>query len=152
MSKFIASLPKGLVKNGVIGAVIALLVYVLLQFVSALLLHSELVGEGMLYPMVCVSAAVSSFAGCGCSALRGKNGSVLSAYAVVLIFLTLTVAVALLTGGAEPIGAGLTGVGIAMAIGGLLGAVVVGAAANRQGRKRNNGGRRRLKTETRRRS
>ena len=104
----------------------------------------------MLYPMVCISAAVASFAGCSCSALRGKSGGMLSASAVVLIFLTLTVTVALLTGSAEPVGAGLTGVGVAMAIGGLLGAVVVGAAANRQGRRRENGVRRRSKTGIRR--
>ena len=46
MSKVVASLPKGLMKNSVVGAVLALACYMALQFIVALLIHSEIAGEG----------------------------------------------------------------------------------------------------------
>ena len=126
MSKVIASLPGVLVKNSVVGAILALACYVALQFVAALLIHSEVVGEEMMYPMVCVAAGVSALAGCSYSVLRGGVGSVLSASSVVMVFLTVTVAVALLAGEAGTVGVGFTGVGSAMALGGLVAAVLPG--------------------------
>lgn len=133
MSKVVTSLPKGMMKNSIIGAILALGSYISLQFLTALLVHNEMIGEEMIYSLVCVSAGLSSFVGCGYSVLRGGSGGVLSASAVVMVFLTLTVAVALLTGGADVVDGGLTGVGIAMAAGGLLAALVAGLAANKNG-------------------
>lgn len=124
MSKVVASLPKGLVKNSVVGAVLALVCYMALQFVAALLIHGEIAGEGAMYPMVCAAAGLSSFLGCGYCVLKGGDGRVLSASAVVFVFLAITVAVALLTSEAGMIEGGLTGVGAAMAAGGLLAALV----------------------------
>lgn len=140
MSKVVAAVPKGLVKNSAIGALLALACYVALQFVSALLIHSELVGEGTLYSMVCVSAGLAAFLGCGYSVMKGGAGSVLSASAVVLVFMALTVATALVLGEQGAIGGGLTGVGGAMAVGGLAAAVVPGlwekkGVSRRDGRK-----------------
>lgn len=139
MSKVVASLPKSLMKNSIVGAILALVCYVALQFLSALLIHCEVVGEGMIYPMVCVSAGISSFLGCGYSVMRGGSGSVLSASAVVLVFLALTVAVALLASEAGGISAGLTGVGAAMAAGGLLAALIPGLRV-KKGKSRRDGG------------
>ena len=134
MPKVVASLPKHLMKNSVIGALLALFCYILLQFLGALLIHTEVVGEAMIYPMVCLSAGIASFLGCGYSVLRESSGSVLSSSTVVAVFLTLTAAVGLLAGGAEMIGAGLTGIGGAMAVGGLLAAVVPGVWNKREKR------------------
>lgn len=124
MSKMVASLPRGLMKNSVVGAILALVCYVLLQFFVALLMHSEVAGEGAMYPMVCAAAGLSSFLGCVYCVVKGGGGRVLSASAVVLIFLVVTVAVALLTSEVGMIDGGLTGVGAAMAAGGLLAAFV----------------------------
>ena len=131
MSKVVASLPGGFVRNGVVGAILALTCYVVFQFLWSFLIHCEIVGEGMVYLLVCVSAGLSAFLGCGYSAVRGGSGSVLSASAVVVVFLTLTVAVALLTGEVDSIGAGLTGIGGAMAAGGLAAALLAGMVAGK---------------------
>ena len=142
MPKGIASLPRDLLKSSVVGAVVALAAYMLLQFAVALLIHCEVIGEGMLYPAVCVSAAVASFLGCGCSMLVGKRGGVLSASAVVAVFLGLTIVIGLLGGGSGAVGAGVTGIGVAMVAGGLLAAALAGfivkgsAGAKKKRRKR----------------
>ena len=78
MSKIVMSLPKGMVKNSLIGGVLALAAYVALQFFCALLIDKGIMGMEQLYPMVCVAAALSSFLGCGYSVLKGKGTSMLS--------------------------------------------------------------------------
>ena len=139
MSKTIVSLPERLVKNGLVGALFSLVCYVGLQFLGALLIHCEVVGEGMIYPMVCFSAALSSFVGCGYSVARSGSGSVLSASVVALVFLVLTVAIGLLSGETGAVGAGMVGVGGAMVAGGLLAAVVLGLKGNSGNRGKNKG-------------
>ena len=124
MSKTVAHSPAGLLKNSLIGAIIALVSYVVLQCPVALLIHCEVLTVEMLYPMVCVAAGLSSFLGCVFSVLRAEEGGVLSATAVALVFLAITVVVGLLSGEAGMIGAGLIGVGGAMVAGGLLAAAV----------------------------
>lgn len=124
MSREIGSLLERLLKNSVIGAAIALVSYVTLQLLCALMVHCEIAGEGMIYLMVCVSAAVSSFLGCVYSVMRGGDGYILSASAVAVVFLSLTVVIGLLSCESGSIGAGLAGVGGAMAAGGLLAAAV----------------------------
>ena len=123
MSKVVMSLPKGMVKNSVIGGVLALGVYVALQLVCALLIDKEVLGMDQLYPMVCVTAALASFLGCGYSVLRGRGTSMLTV-PVVAVFLTLTLAAAFFTADAVRIENGLTGLGLSMAAGGLLAALV----------------------------
>ena len=71
-----------------------------------------------LYPMVCVTAALASFLGCGYSVLRGKGTSMLTVPVVVAVFLTLTLAAAFFTADAVRIENGLTGLGLSMAAGG----------------------------------
>ena len=44
MSKVVMSLPKGMVKNSVVGGLLALAVYVAMQFFYALLIHRGAVG------------------------------------------------------------------------------------------------------------
>lgn len=134
MSKIVMSLPKGMVKNTVLGGVLALGSYVALQFVCALLVDRGVLGMERLYPMVCVSAALASFLGCGYSVLRGK--SMLSVPAVVVVFLTLTLAAAFLTADAIAVENGLTGLGLSMAAGGLLAALVGGGVPRGNGRSR----------------
>ena len=73
MSKLVMSLPQGMVKNSVVGGVLALASYVALQFVCALLVDRGVLGMESLYPMVCVAAALASFLGCGYSVLRRKE-------------------------------------------------------------------------------
>ena len=124
MSKVVMSLPKGMVKNSVIGGVLALASYVALQFICAMLIDKEIVGMDKLYPMVCIAAFLASFLGCGYSVLKGKGTSMLSVPVVVVVFMTLTLAAALLTAEAVYIENGLTGVGLSMAGGGLLAALV----------------------------
>lgn len=124
MSKNVISSPVGLLKNSLIGALVALVSYVLLQFLVALLIHGEILGEGMLYLMICVAAALSSFLGCLVSVMRGGDGAVLTASAVTLVFLAVTIVVGVLSGEAGTVSAGLTGVGVAMAFGGLLAAAI----------------------------
>lgn len=141
MSKEIGSLLERLLKNSAVGAVIALLCYVTLQLLCALMIHCETVGEGMIYPMVCVSAGVSSFLGCVYSVMRGGDGHILSASAVAVVFLTLTVVIGLLSCESGSIGNGLVGIGSAMAVGGLLSAAVP-ALVKRGGGKMKGRGRR----------
>ena len=78
MSKVVMSLPKGMVKNSVIGGLLALISYVALQFVCAMLVDKGALGLEQLYPVVCVTAAIASFLGCGYSVLRGKGTSMLT--------------------------------------------------------------------------
>ncbi len=124
MSKVVMSLPEGMVKNCLVGGGISLLSYVLLQMLCALLVDRGLLGLEQIYPLVCVTAALSSFLGCGYSVLKGKGTSMLSVPVVVVVFLSLTLAAALLTAEAVNVENGLTGLGLSMAAGGLLAALV----------------------------
>lgn len=124
MSKVVMSLPKGMVKNSVTGGLLALAVYVGLQFLCALVIDNGILGMELLYPMVCVCAFLASFLGCGYSVLKGKGTSMLSVPVVVVVFMTLTLAAALLTTDAISVENGLTGLGLSMAGGGLLAALV----------------------------
>ena len=124
MSKVVMSLPEGMVKNCLVGGGISLLSYVLLQMLCALLVDRGLLGLEQIYPLVCVTAALSSFLGCGYSVLKGKGTSMLSGPVVVVVFLSLTLAAALLTAEAVNVENGLTGLGLSMAAGGLLAALV----------------------------
>ena len=123
MSKVVMSLPEGMVKNCLIGGGISLLSY-LLQMLCALLVDRGVLGLDQLYPLVCVTAALASFLGCGYSVLKGKGASMLSVPVVVVVFLSLTLAAALLTTDTIRIENGLTGLGLSMAAGGLLAALV----------------------------
>ena len=141
MSKVVMSLPKGMVKNSMIGGLLALASYIMLQFVCALLIDKGVLGMEQLYPMVCVAAFLASFLGCGYSVLKGKGTSMLSVPVVVAVFMTLTLAAALLTAEAISIENGLTGLGLSMAGGGLLAALVgynlpKGNSRNRSRRRR----------------
>ena len=124
MSKVVMSLPEGMVKNSLIGGLLALLSYVALQFLCALLVDRGVLALEQIYPLICVTAAVASFLGCGYSVLKGKGTSMLSVPVVVVVFLTLTLAAALFTADAVSIENGLTGLGLSMAAGGLLAALV----------------------------
>ena len=99
MSKVVMSLPKGMVKSSLAGGAIALAAYTALQFLCALLIHREVLGEEQLYPMVCVAAAAAAFLGCGYSVLSRREGAVLTVSAVTAVFLALTLVAALLSGG-----------------------------------------------------
>ena len=134
MSKVVMSLPKGMVKNSVTGGCVALAAYAALQLLCALLIHKELLGEDVLYPMVCVAAAAASFLGCGYSVLTRQEGAILTVSAVTAVFLLLTLAVALLANRSVAVENGLVGVGLSMAAGGLL-AALVGANLPRQSRR-----------------
>ena len=124
MSTVVMSLPEGMVKNSLIGGLLALLSYVALQFLCALLVDRGVLALEQIYPLICVTAAVASFLGCGYSVLKGKGTSMLSVPVVVVVFLTLTLAAALFTADAVSIENGLTGLGLSMAAGGLLAALV----------------------------
>ena len=124
MSKVVMSLPKGMVKNSVIGGLLALAAYIGLQFICALLIDKGVLGMEQLYPMVCVAAFLASFLGCGYSVLKGKGTSMLTVPVVVAVFMTLTLAAALLTAETISIDNGVTGLGLSMAAGGLLAALV----------------------------
>ena len=124
MSKVVMSLPEGMVKISLVGAVLALVSYVALQFVCALLVDRGVLALDQIYPLVCVTAALASFLGCGYSVLKGRGTSMLSVPVVVVVFLTLTLAAALFTADAVSIENGLTGLGLSMAAGGLLAALV----------------------------
>jgi len=127
------SLPKGMVKDSVIGGLLALASYAALQLVCALLVDKGVLGLDQLYPPVCVTAAISSFLGCGYSVLRGKGASMLTVPVVVVVFMTLTLAAALLTADTIAIENGVTGVGLSMAAGGLL-AALAGSNLMKSGR------------------
>jgi len=124
MSKVVMSLPKGMMKNSLTGGVIALAVYVLEQLLWALLIDREVLPPDAVYPMVCVAAAVASLLGCLWSVVRGGSAAVLPVSAVVAVFLTLTVTVALVSAKSIAVDNGLTGVGLSMAAGGLMAALV----------------------------
>ena len=133
MSKPAISLPKGIVKDSLIGGAIALGAYVLLQFFCAMLIDKELLGLEKLYPMVCIAAAVSAFLGCGYSVLRRREAAMLSVSAVVAVFLAVTLAAAFVTAETVSVENGLTGVGLSMAAGGLA-AALSGSAWQSRGR------------------
>ncbi|MDE7010594.1 MAG: hypothetical protein K2O93_05220 [Oscillospiraceae bacterium] len=135
ISKPAISLPKGIVRDSLIGGAIALGAYILLQFFCALLIDRELLGLEKLYPMVCVAAAVSAFLGCGYSVLRRKEAAILSVSAVVAVFLAVTLAAAFLTAETVAVENGLTGVGLSMAAGGLT-AALAGSARPKGKRQR----------------
>lgn len=145
MSKIVLSLPEGMIKTGVSGAFISLVCYVLLQFLSAFLICREIAGEEMLYPMVCLSAGISAFAGCWYGTVRSKTGGVLGAATVVIVFLALTVAIGLLCGKIGAVGNGLVGVGVSMSVGGLAAALFSAVKGNGTGVKRDRGKRKRDK-------
>lgn len=131
MSKIAGALSDGTVKNGVVGACISLGCYVLLQFFSAYLVCSGIVGEGAVYSAVCISAAVSSFMGCCFGVVRTGENGVLSAFSVVVVFLVLTIMIGVCVNEIGVIGAGLAGVGMAMVGGGLAAAMFCGAMRGR---------------------
>ncbi|MCI8420022.1 MAG: hypothetical protein HFF79_05875 [Oscillospiraceae bacterium] len=133
MSKPAISLPKGIVKDSLIGGAIALGAYILLQFFCAMLIDKELLGLEKLYPMVCIAAAVSAFLGCGYSVLRRREAAMLSVSAVVAVFLAVTLAAAFVTAETVSVENGLTGVGLSMAAGGLA-AALAGSAWQSRGR------------------
>lgn len=135
MSKVVMSLPKGMIKDSVIGGVLALASYTALQLVCALLIDKGVLGMERLYPMVCVAAFLASFLGCGYSVLKGKGTSMLTVPVVVAVFMTLTLAAALLTADTIAIENGVTGLGLSMAAGGLL-AALVGGNLPKGGRKK----------------
>jgi len=124
MSKVVMSLPQGMVKNSAIGALIALCAYVALQFVCALLIDRGVAGLDAMYPMACVTAALAAFLGCGYSILREKGRNMLTVPVVTAVFLTVTLAAALLTTDTIAVENGLTGIGLSMAAGGLAAALV----------------------------
>lgn len=138
MSKLMTALPKGTVKSSALGGGAALAVYVLLQLVCALLIDREVVGLELLYPMVCAAAAVAAFAGCLCCVLLRGERSALSLSGVVAVFLTLTLAAALLTADAVALEDGLVGVGLGMVVGALLAAILT-PAGSRGGRPKRRG-------------
>ncbi len=144
MSKVVMSLPKGMVRNCLVGGVIALVSYLALQFLCALLVHREVVGMNTLYPMACVSAGIAAFLGCGYSVLRRREGCILTSSVVVVVFLTVTLAAAFLTTDSISVANGLTGVGLSMAAGGLAAALIGANLPKRQGRGKR-GARRRAK-------
>ena len=133
MSKPAISLPKGIVKDSLIGGAIALGAYILLQFFCAMLIDKELLGLEKLYRMVCIAAAVSAFLGCGYSVLRRREAAMLSVSAVVAVFLAVTLAAAFVTAETVSVENGLTGVGLSMAAGGLA-AALAGSAWQSRGR------------------
>ena len=135
MSKVVMSLPEGMVKNCLVGGGISLLSYVLLQMLCALLVDRGVLGLDQIYPLVCITAAAASFLGCGYSVLKGKGTSMLTVPAVVAVFMTLTLAAALLTADTIAIENGVTGLGLSMAAGGLL-AALVGGNLPKGGRKK----------------
>ena len=128
-------MPKGMVRDSVTGGLLALVTYVALQLVCALLVDKGVLGLEQLYPLVCVTAAIASFLGCGYSVLKGKGASMLTVPAVVAVFMTLTLAAALLTADTIAIENGVTGLGLSMAAGGLL-AALVGGNLPKGGRKK----------------
>ena len=133
ISKPAISLPKGIVRDSLIGGAIALGAYILLQFFCAMLIDKELLGLEKLYPMVCIAAAVSAFLGCGYSVLRRREAAMLSVSAVVAVFLAVTLAAAFVTAETVSVENGLTGVGLSMAAGGLA-AALAGSAWQSRGR------------------
>lgn len=141
MSKVVVALPKGGLKRTAVGGVIAFVLYVLCQGVCALLIHKGVMPEGFLYPAVCVSAAVSSLAGCLYTMGRGKSASVLTVLAVAAVFLMLTLAVAVFNADGIAVEQGVVGIGLSMCAGALIAALIGGGStAGRGGQKRRRAG------------
>jgi len=69
--------------------------------------------------------------------ISGRESRVLTVSAVVAVFLTVTLAAALLTTETVAVSNGLTGVGLSMAAGGLLSSLL-GSGRSGQGRRRRN--------------
>jgi len=126
MSKVVMSLPEGILKRSFVGGIIALAAYVVLQFLCAFLIHKEILSPQLMYQAVCISAAIASFLGCGYSVVKGRSAMMLSVSAVIVVFLALTVAVALFAAESISVERGLTGVGLSMAAGGLASALIGG--------------------------
>ena len=123
MPKVELSLPDGMMKKGIVGALISMACYVAMQCLVAFLVCREIVSPEMIYPAACVSAAIASFVGC----LFGSGkGSGMSSAVVVTVYLALTVLIGLCTSEHGINGSGLAGVGIAMSLGGLASAFVGG--------------------------
>ena len=135
MSKIVVSLPKGALKRSLQGGALALVIYLALQWLWALLIHKGVMGFELLYPAVCVAAALSSFCGCLYSAMKNGRAESLGVAAVVAVFLAVTVAAGLFSADGLAVERGLTGVGLSMAAGGLLAALV---GVGRGGKARNN--------------
>lgn len=126
MSKVVMSLPKGMARDVAVGAVVSLGTYVGLQFLWALLIDRGLLGLERLYPLVCIAAGAASFLGCVSALLGAREGTLLPVPVVVAVFMTLTLTAALLTAETISIENGVTGLGLSMAAGGLLAALVGG--------------------------
>ena len=139
MSKLYVSLPEGMVKNSVIGAGLSLGCYALLQFLTAFFVSGEFLGEETIFPAICVSAAVASFVGCLYSSVRVGWGVALSAGSAVAVFLVLTVVIALCVSETGVDGVSLTWVSAAMAMGGLMAAIVCGASGKSTVKRREKG-------------
>lgn len=144
MSKIVVSLPKGAVKYSLQGAVLALASYVAMQFLWALLIDRGVMGFELLYPAVCISAAIAAFFGCLYSASRGGRGDALSVASVIAVFLAVTVAAGLMSAEGLAVERGLTGVGLSMAAGGLAAALV---GINLTGRGRGGKGKRKRRRQ-----
>ena len=133
MSKNMLSLPGGMIKNGGVGALISLVCYILLQALSALLVCEEIISPDMVYPAVCVSAAVASFVGCVVGMVQADKGNALSSAVVVAVFLSLTVLIGVCMNEGGVDGSGLIGVGVAMSLGGLASAFLGGGVRRKEG-------------------
>ena len=106
-------------ENSIIGAMISLGSYVILQSFSAMLIYFEIVGETAVYFLVCISAATAAFLGCGYHLIKG-TANMLNVSTVIAVFLTLTIIIGILSSPSNEIGFGLTGIGVSMVVGGLL--------------------------------
>ena len=133
MSKIVVSLPKGAVRYSLQGAGLALTIYLAMQLLWALLIHKAVLNMALLYPAVCISAAVAAFCGCLYSAVKSGRSDSLSVAAVIAVFLAVTVAAGLCSAGGLAVERGLTGIGLSMVAGGLLAALVgIGRAGKRK--------------------
>lgn len=126
MSKQTMSLPCKKIGSYLVGGLVALGAYALLQLPVSFLVHREVIEEGAIGAAICISASLASFLGCGYSVLKGEKGTALSAAAVTAVFLTLAAAVGACLGDRTAVGPVLTEVGIAMVFGGLAAAVAGG--------------------------
>ena len=145
MSKIVVSLPKGMVRDGVIGALVSLICYVLLQFLAAFLISKEMMGEEMLYSEVYISSGISSFVGCLCGLFRGKRGVGLSAATVVAVFFVLTLMIGFCFGETRGFCDGFAWVGVSISVGGLMAALIYGLGGGSTKKKRELGHGRRSK-------
>jgi len=136
MSKVVVALPEGMIRRSVIGGLLAAASYAMMQTLWALLLDHQILSMEKLYPAVCVSAGLAAFLGCGYSVLKGRGSGMLSISAVVVVFLAITVLVALLTGDSVEVERGLVGVGLSMAAGGLAAALAGDVVLKKRSKKR----------------